>query len=305
MTGSSDLYAERRPHASINHVTAHDGLTLQDWVRASALPPMAPCGGSPRQPPGGQQGGAPGRPGQPERRGGGAHGRPGAGRPAAPSSSGNVLATLLLSQGVPMLCAGDEIGRTQQGHANAYDQDNARSWLDWKLTLGAAGFTGVHPDGGRPRPAPSGPAAPGFSARPAPPPGRAAKIWPGCARMDWKCSQRIGRRSRIAASGSSWPGRPSKPCWPGRRDVAPPPECAIPGRRVCPPSPGRRRASGRCWCGRTTPTCLPPLHAPRARKPCLPAQALALLRYRPSISEAGPSDTGAGALAYVEGGERQ
>ena len=45
-----------------------------------------------------------------------------------------MLATLLLSQGVPMLCAGDEIGRTQQGHANAYDQDNAQSWLDWDLT---------------------------------------------------------------------------------------------------------------------------------------------------------------------------
>ena len=46
----------------------------------------------------------------------------------------NVLATLLLSQGVPMLCAGDEMGRTQQGHANAYDQDNERSWLEWALT---------------------------------------------------------------------------------------------------------------------------------------------------------------------------
>ena len=46
----------------------------------------------------------------------------------------NVLATLLLSQGVPMLGAGDEMGRTQQGNANAYDQDNARSWLEWALT---------------------------------------------------------------------------------------------------------------------------------------------------------------------------
>jgi len=45
-----------------------------------------------------------------------------------------MLATLLLSQGVPMLCAGDEIGRSQQGQANAYDQDNAQSWLEWELT---------------------------------------------------------------------------------------------------------------------------------------------------------------------------
>jgi glycogen operon protein len=45
----------------------------------------------------------------------------------------NFLATLLLSQGVPMLCGGDEIGRTQQGNNNAYCQDNAISWFDWTL----------------------------------------------------------------------------------------------------------------------------------------------------------------------------
>jgi glycogen operon protein len=45
----------------------------------------------------------------------------------------NFLATLLLSQGVPMLCGGDEIGRTQQGNNNAYCQDNEISWFDWKL----------------------------------------------------------------------------------------------------------------------------------------------------------------------------
>jgi glycogen operon protein len=47
--------------------------------------------------------------------------------------SRNLLATLLLSQGVPMVLAGDEIGRTQQGNNNAYCQDNATSWLDWNL----------------------------------------------------------------------------------------------------------------------------------------------------------------------------
>src|SRR4029450_13888421 len=45
----------------------------------------------------------------------------------------NFLATLLLSQGVPMICAGDEIGHTQNGNNNAYCQDNELSWLDWRL----------------------------------------------------------------------------------------------------------------------------------------------------------------------------
>src|SRR5208283_5075647 len=45
----------------------------------------------------------------------------------------NMMATLLLSQGTPMVCAGDEFGRTQQGNNNAYCQDNAISWLDWDL----------------------------------------------------------------------------------------------------------------------------------------------------------------------------
>jgi glycogen operon protein len=52
-----------------------------------------------------------------------------------PKQQRNMLATVLLSQGVPMLCAGDEIGRSQQGQANVYDQDNAQSWLEWELTL--------------------------------------------------------------------------------------------------------------------------------------------------------------------------
>src|SRR3569833_2068187 len=45
----------------------------------------------------------------------------------------NVLATLMLSQGVPMLCGGDEIGRTQRGNNNGYAQDNEISWIDWNL----------------------------------------------------------------------------------------------------------------------------------------------------------------------------
>src|SRR5262249_34187298 len=133
LTGSSDLYAERRPHASINFVTAHDGLTLADWVRASATQTAATTVDLPDCPPAAMGEESPADQGHPSAEG--------AGRADDPALAAfyvkqqrNVLATLLLSQGVPMLLAGDEIGRTQQGHTNAYDQDNARSWLEWELT---------------------------------------------------------------------------------------------------------------------------------------------------------------------------
>jgi glycogen operon protein len=133
LTGSSDLFAERRPHASINFVTAHDGLTLYDLVRASTLPAAAHAVDRPACPQEvvGEDG--PGETGSP---GGEAAERTDAAALAAfyAKQQRNHLATLLLSQGVPMLCAGDEIGHTQQGHANAYDQDNERSWLEWELT---------------------------------------------------------------------------------------------------------------------------------------------------------------------------
>ena len=56
----------------------------------------------------------------------------------------NILATLLLSQGVPMLCGGDEMGRTQRGNNNAYCQDNEISWIDWKSEQAAAGAPRLH-----------------------------------------------------------------------------------------------------------------------------------------------------------------
>jgi glycogen operon protein len=134
LTGSSDLYATRRPHASINFVTAHDGLTLADWVRTHALPsaatlvdlPACPTQASGEESPA-DQGGASGEEA-------GSADDEAALAALCAKQQRNMLATLLLSQGVPMLCAGDEIGRSQQGHANAYDQDNDRSWLDWELT---------------------------------------------------------------------------------------------------------------------------------------------------------------------------
>ena len=126
LSGSSDLYegGGRRPHASINFVTAHDGFTLHDLVSYSQKHNEANgednadgtddnlswnCGVE--------------------------------GPTTKPSIVAlrerqklNILATLLLSQGVPMLCGGDEIGRTQRGNNNAYCQDSEISWIDWKLS---------------------------------------------------------------------------------------------------------------------------------------------------------------------------
>ncbi len=125
LTGSSDLYGRsgRRPHASINFVTSHDGFTLADLVSYNE-----------RHNDANGEGGADGHnhnlswncgvegPGDDP-----------AVRVLRARQQRNFLATLLLSQGVPMLLAGDEIGRTQSGNNNAYCQDNETSWLDWAL----------------------------------------------------------------------------------------------------------------------------------------------------------------------------
>ncbi len=125
LTGSSDLYGTsgRSPHASINYVVAHDGFTLQDLVSYEQKHNEA--------------NGEENRDGSDENLSwnGGVEG---------PSNDPdittlrerqkrNFLATLLLSQGIPMLCGGDEIGRTQQGNNNAYCQDNDLSWHDWDV----------------------------------------------------------------------------------------------------------------------------------------------------------------------------
>ncbi|MBU1223709.1 MAG: glycogen debranching protein GlgX [Gammaproteobacteria bacterium] len=122
-SGSSDLFADnsRNPFASINFVTAHDGFTLRDLVSYNDKHNLA--------------NGEDNRDGTYDNRSwnGGVEG------PTTDPDINvlrarqqrNFLITLLLSQGVPMLLAGDEIGRTQQGNNNAYCQDNALSWLDW------------------------------------------------------------------------------------------------------------------------------------------------------------------------------
>jgi isoamylase len=122
-TGSSDLYYDdwRRPVASINFITAHDGFPLRDLVSYNEKHNLANGENN---------------------KDGESHNRSwncGAEGPTDDEEINilrrkqerNFLATLMLSQGIPMLLAGDEMGRTQNGNNNAYCQDNEISWLDW------------------------------------------------------------------------------------------------------------------------------------------------------------------------------
>ena len=124
LTGSSDLYETtgRKPYASINFVTAHDGFTLNDLVSYNEKHNEA----------NGE-----------ENRDGESHNRSwncGAEGPTddpevnklRDRQKRNFLATLFLSQGIPMLLGGDEIGRSQNGNNNGYCQDNEISWYDWE-----------------------------------------------------------------------------------------------------------------------------------------------------------------------------
>jgi isoamylase len=124
LTGSADLYQSdgRRPTASINFVTAHDGFTLHDLVTYNDKHNMA----------NGE-----------DNRDGESHNRSwNCGVEGETEDVGvtmlrerqkrNLIATLMLSQGVPMLLHGDEFARSQQGNNNAYCQDNDVSWVDWE-----------------------------------------------------------------------------------------------------------------------------------------------------------------------------
>ena len=123
LTGSADLYEHsgRRPVASVNFVTAHDGFTLRDLVSYNQKHNEA--------------NGEDGRDGADDNRSynNGAEGPtddPDV-RTRRAQQQRNFIATLLLSQGVPMLLHGDELGRTQQGNNNGYAQDNEITWVDW------------------------------------------------------------------------------------------------------------------------------------------------------------------------------
>ena len=122
-TGSSDLYESngRRPNASINFVTAHDGFTLRDLVSYNDKHNEANGEGN---------------------RDGERHNLSWNSGVEGPTDDPEIeelrdrrvrafFATLLLSQGVPMIVMGDELGRTQGGNNNAYCQDNETSWIDW------------------------------------------------------------------------------------------------------------------------------------------------------------------------------
>ena len=125
LSGSSDLYGDdgRRPYASINFVTAHDGFTLRDLVSYNHKHNEA--------------NGEENRDGTDNNRSWN-HGAEG--ETTEPDvlvlrrrQLRNLLTTLLLATGVPMLVAGDEMGRTQGGNNNAYCLDNETNWLDWSL----------------------------------------------------------------------------------------------------------------------------------------------------------------------------
>jgi len=134
VTGSADLYQDdgRRPYASVNFVTAHDGFTLRDLVSYNEKHNEA--NGEDNQD-------------------GESHNRSwncGAEGPTDDAAVNalrarqqrNFITTLLLSQGIPMLLGGDEMGRTQRGNNNAYCQDNEISWFDWdSMDRGLVEFT--------------------------------------------------------------------------------------------------------------------------------------------------------------------
>ena len=135
LTGSSDLYGDdRRPGASINFITAHDGFTLNDLVSYNEKHNDANGEGN---------------------NDGDSHNRSWNHGVEGPTDDPeivelrerqkrNFLATLFMSQGVPMLLGGDEMGRSQRGNNNAYCQDNEISWFDWSNTqdhLSLLGFT--------------------------------------------------------------------------------------------------------------------------------------------------------------------
>ena len=125
LAGSADLYQSdrRRPLASINFITAHDGFTLRDLVSYNGKHNDA--------------NGEDGHDGADDNRSWNCGAEGETDDPAVLAlrarQQRNLLTTLLISQGVPMIAHGDELGRTQRGNNNVYCQDNELSWVDWDL----------------------------------------------------------------------------------------------------------------------------------------------------------------------------
>lgn len=132
LTGSSDLYEHngRRPHASINFITAHDGFCLRDLVTYHEKRNLANL--------------------EDNRDGDNHNNNWNCGAEGETTDQKinrlrlkqrkNLFATLLMSQGVPMIRGGDELSHTQLGNNNAYCQDNQVSWLNWDLSTEELGF---------------------------------------------------------------------------------------------------------------------------------------------------------------------
>ena len=201
VTGSADMLAQqgRRPSATVNFITAHDGFTLHDLVSFNDKHNEANgednrdginendswnCG-------------VEGETDDPEV------------LKLRARQKRNLLATLLLSQGVPMLLAGDEMGNTQRGNNNAYCQDNEIAWIKWD----------------RGRPLPDGVRADADAAAPQPPGVPPAPLLPRAAdprdrRQGYRLAQPGGARAarrRLALPGSPLPGLLSG--WRRRRAV--------------------------------------------------------------------------------------
>jgi glycogen operon protein len=129
-TASSDLFhhGQRRPSASINFISVHDGYTLHDVVSYAHKHNEA-----------NGEGNRDGRDGEPSANFGAEGPTEDAGiRAERERVKRAMLATLLLAQGTPMLCAGDELANSQGGNNNAYCQDNPMGWLDWPAAPAAA-----------------------------------------------------------------------------------------------------------------------------------------------------------------------
>ena len=132
LMGSSDLYQVngRRPVASVNFITAHDGFTMNDLVSYNEKHNEANGEGN--------------RDGESNNRSWNCGVEGPTNIPDVNDlrqrQMRNMFATLLFSQGIPMICGGDEVARTQQGNNNAYCQDNEISWTNWHLDKGRKGL---------------------------------------------------------------------------------------------------------------------------------------------------------------------
>ncbi len=191
----------RPPTASINFVTCHDGFTLRDLVSFTQKHNEAN--------------------GEYNHDGESNNISTNGGVEGSPTDRGhrgwrdcalvrNFLATLFVSQGVPMICAGDEMGRTQHGNNNAYCQDNEVSWVNWTLTPAERAAARVHAiadrrSGMRTRCCAGGATSTATATT-------ATRTWSGTTRAAARCRRRRGARTpRSSACGSRRPSSTSGP----------------------------------------------------------------------------------------------